>query len=89
MSSGTACNCPESKKPVSERLWFVMQRNCNHSAFNGNRYQYSDYSSVCCQGTRENGSKCWGSWRTKAAYVKHLKDYKHEQSSEHQALDRQ
>lgn len=67
MSQGIACQCAESKKPVTERQWFVYQRYCNHSAFNGYRKTYSDYSSVQCH-------VCLMVWRTKAHYVALLKD---------------
>lgn len=75
MSLGQACTCAERHKPIAEREWYVLQRNCNHSAFNGGRRQYSRYSSITCEGTDENGRRCLGSWRTKAAYVIHLRDY--------------
>ncbi|UVB02955.1 hypothetical protein PM396_gp32 [Xanthomonas phage vB_Xar_IVIA-DoCa1] len=68
MSGGTACKCEESKKPITERKWFVYQRNCNHSAFNGYRRTYSEWSSIGCQ-------CCRATWRTKADYVFQLKDY--------------
>lgn len=67
MSGGTKCKCPESKKPMRERLWLVAQRWCNHSAFNGYKYTPSDYSSIHC-------GNCSASWRTKAGYVNELKD---------------
>lgn len=67
MSGGFACKCDESKKPLGERRWFVSDRNCNHSAFNGYRRTWSDYSSIKC-GT------CRACWRTKAAYVCLLRD---------------
>ena len=67
MSGGIACKCEESKKPINERAWSVHQRNCNHSAFNGYRRTYSDYSGVFCD-------RCGTYWRTKAAYVDKLKD---------------
>jgi len=65
MSQGVSCKCPESKKPVGERRWVVIQRNCNHSAFNGYRQTFSDYSSVTCH-------VCAVIWRTKASYVNRL-----------------
>ena len=67
MSQGISCKCPESKKPVDERRWFVLQRRCNHSAFNGYRWTPSDYSSVQCH-------ICGTVWRTKSDYVYKLKD---------------
>jgi hypothetical protein len=48
--------------------WKVMQRYCNHSAFNGYRETPSAYSSVTCTG-------CGRVWRTKAKYVDQLGDY--------------
>jgi hypothetical protein len=42
--------------------WRVVDRNCNHSAFNGYRKTYSAYSCVRCL-------DCGVYWRTKAAYV--------------------
>jgi hypothetical protein len=53
--------------PVVQRRWFVLQRRCNHSAFSGYRYTSSDYSCVQCHA-------CGTVWRTKAAYVRDLKD---------------
>ncbi len=64
MSGGVPCSCA-----VKDRSkWQVIQRNCNHSAFNGYHRTYSDYSSVTCTG-------CGHVWRTKAAYVRGLGDY--------------
>lgn len=45
----------------------VVQRMCNHSAFNGYRYTPSDYSEVRCQ-------ECEWPWRTKAKYVSSIGD---------------
>lgn len=67
MSQGTSCKCPESKKPVAERRWVVLQRNGNASAFNGYRWTYSDYSCLQCH-------ICGVVWRTKAAYVIYIQD---------------
>lgn len=67
MSQGTSCKCPESKKPVTERRWVVLQRNCNFSAFSGYSYTPSAYSAVQCHA-------CGVVWRTKAAYVPKLMD---------------
>lgn len=64
MSGGTACRCPERKKPVKDRNWVITQYRCNHSAFNGYHYTPSDYSTIHCLGDR-----CPGCWRTKANYV--------------------
>jgi hypothetical protein len=47
--------------------WAVVQRKGNASAFNGYRWQPSDYSQVSC-----NAPGCHRSWRTKAAYVDQL-----------------
>lgn len=62
MSQGYSCKCPEKNRPLGNRRWGVIQRNCNHSAFNGYRETYSDYSSVVCLG-------CGMVWRTKARFV--------------------
>jgi hypothetical protein len=67
MSVSFSCHCPERKKPVRERKWVVIQRNCNHSAFNGYHKTPSEYSDVYCQVCRALG-------RTKARYVDLLKD---------------
>lgn len=72
MSGGPSCKCPESQKPVAGRAWVVIQRNGNASAFNGYRWQYSDYSAVRCR-------ICNMVWRTKAGYVGALKDSTPEQ----------
>jgi hypothetical protein len=64
MSGGTACP-HKSHRPY----WFVVQRRCNHSAFNGYHHTPSDYSTVYC-----NVHGCHGVWRTKAAYVMGLPD---------------
>lgn len=61
----SACRCPESKKPVKERAWVVLQRKCNHSAFNGYRYTPSTRSAVRCPA-------CNHAWRTSASYVDKL-----------------
>ena len=67
MSGGSTCRCPERAKPVGLRRWRVLQRHCNHSAFNGRHYTPSDWSAVAC-------GACHASWRTKAAYVHQLQD---------------
>lgn len=69
MSGGRACRCGEHLKPITERRWRVLQRHCNHSAFNGGHYTPSDYSSIVCL-----NDDCTGCWRTKAAYVSRLRD---------------
>jgi len=48
-------------------FWWVRQRNCNHSAFNGGHRTTSDYSEVVC-----GAPGCGRVWRTKAAYVRDL-----------------
>jgi len=65
MSGGVPCSCAVKDKSK----WQVIQRNCNHSAFNGYRRTRSDYSSVTC-------TVCGHVWRTKAAYVMDLVDWK-------------
>ena len=67
MSQGKACQCDEQKKPLAQRRWVVLQRNCNYSAFSGYHYTPSDYSCVQCHA-------CGSAWRTKADYVLSLKD---------------
>src|SRR5687767_10858312 len=73
MSGGQACNCAEKSEPLvadgnrPARLWRVLQRYCNHSAFNGYHYTPSRYSSVCCL-------RCGNHWRTKSDYVMLLPD---------------
>lgn len=67
MSGGGFCTCDERKKPIAERAWFVLDRLCNHSAFNGYRRTPSEYSAVCCRG-------CRSIWRTRADYVAKLPD---------------
>lgn len=64
MSGGRICRCPESKKPLLERRWRVMQYRCNHSAFSGWHYTPSDYSALVC-----DAPGCTGCWRTKAPYA--------------------
>ena len=62
MSQGSACRC----RP---RRVEVLQRKCNHSAFNGYHRTPSEYSSVACL-------SCHRTWRTKAAYVDQAPDAK-------------
>ena len=59
--------CRERWLAVRERNWEVLQRNCNHSAFNGYHYTPSDYSTVRCK-------TCGAVGRTKADYVALLRD---------------
>jgi uncharacterized Zn finger protein len=61
MSMGIRCECG------GREGWRVIQRKCNHSAFNGYHYTPSDYSAVRCE-------KCGHIWRTKAKYVDDLQD---------------
>lgn len=56
------CTCEDADRKAA---WSVLDRNCNHSAFNGYKRTTSDYSSVKC-------GKCGHVWRTKAAYVRKL-----------------
>jgi len=67
MSQGISCKCGEHAKPVAQRNWIVLQRRCNHSAFNGYHWTPSDYSCVQCH-------ECGTCWRTKADYVSILRD---------------
>jgi hypothetical protein len=53
--------------PEHRAHWYVTQRRCNYSAFNGYHYTPSDYSRVRCP-------DCGMTWRTKAAYVEELPD---------------
>ena len=48
----------------------VVQRHCNHSAFNGYHWTRSDYSSVMCFAPEH----CTFMLRTKAGYVDALPD---------------
>jgi hypothetical protein len=74
MSGGTSCSCSERQRPLTvpagsndrPRQWFVLQRQCNHSAFNGYRWTRSAYSSLRC-------AVCGAIWRTKADYVDQLR----------------
>jgi hypothetical protein len=68
MSGGNACRCDESRKPIESRAWFVLDRLCNHSAFNGGHRTPSEYSALVCGGCRRT-------WRTKAGYVAQLPDH--------------
>jgi hypothetical protein len=75
MSGGKACACAEKLEPIHPlgrttrpgRLWRVLDRHCNHSAFNGYHRTWSAYSALQCL-------RCGRVWRTKAAYVDLLKD---------------
>ena len=65
MSGGPVCCCEERAKPMAERKWRVLQRYCNHSAFNGYHRTPSDWSTVQCE-------SCGRHWRTRAKYVGRL-----------------
>lgn len=75
MSGGRSCKCSERDEPLTAaaganrpaRLWRVIQRRCNHSAFNGYHHTSSDYSSISCL-------RCGSHWRTKSGYVADLLD---------------
>lgn len=67
MSGGPSCCCEERAKPLADRQWRVIDRNCNYSKFNGSRYTPSDYSAIKCL-------QCGRWWRTKAKYVDSLRD---------------
>lgn len=66
MSGHIACTCAGKNRRAN---WVVIQRNCNHSAFNGYHQTFSDYSHVICL-----SPGCTGSFRTKANYVLDLPD---------------
>lgn len=66
MSASVPCSCKAAL--CAKDNWRVVQRNCNHSAFNGGHRTPSDYSEVRCL-------KCNGRWRTKASYVDKLRDF--------------
>ena len=72
MSQGVAC------KETTHRAggyWVVVTRNGNHSAFNGGRFTPSDYSLVRCL-------ECGAMWRTKAAFVRTLRNATTEQATQ-------
>jgi hypothetical protein len=69
MSAHIPCSC--GRKRGDHKDLVVFTRKGNRSAFNGGRWQHSDYSEVWC--VRKN---CRGMWRTKAAYVNELPDKK-------------
>jgi hypothetical protein len=50
-----------------EGNWVVLDRYCNHSAFNGYRCTPSSYSAVLCL-------SCKAYWRTNAKYTTQLRD---------------
>lgn len=64
MSQGVAC---KDKTHHAGGLWVVTARNQNHSAFNGYRATPSAYSQVRCV-------ECGTFWRTRAAFVRFLRD---------------
>lgn len=75
MSGGQICKCSEKDVPIvypagvpeAPRLWRVHTREGNHSAFSGYAFTPSAYSAVTCL-------RCGAVWRTKAGYVRNLKD---------------
>jgi len=67
MSVSFGCKCKERLKPVEERNWVILQNHCRHSAFDGYKWAYSDYSTVHCL-------TCGTCGRTKAKYVDYLRD---------------
>ena len=67
MSVSFQCHCRERKKKPGERNWRVVARKGNRSAFNGYRWQPSDYSEVVCL-------SCGVMGRTKAQYVDEIED---------------
>lgn len=74
MSVSFNCQCDERKKSdVKTRNWVVVDRLCNHSAFNGYRYTPSDYSHIKCL-------TCGKCGRTKAKYVSELPDATQEET---------
>lgn len=62
MSAHIACTCGRKRGDRSDLV--VIERNCNHSAFNGYHYTPSDYSEIMCM-----RPGCVGMWRTKAEYA--------------------
>ena len=67
MSVSFGCRCPERRKPVGERRWVVVMRQCHYSTFSGRRYTPSDWSLIRCL-------NCGAVGRTKAAYVAELRN---------------
>lgn len=67
MAVSFGCKCVERRKPLKERRWVVVQRQCNHSAFSGYYWTPSEYSEVLCL-------NCDAIGRTKADYVFDLRD---------------
>jgi hypothetical protein len=71
MSGGKICQCLTGGKKQRDDnrkiYWEVLQRNCNHSSFNGGHYTSSAWSEVRC-------TQCFANWRTKANYVNELPD---------------
>lgn len=66
MSGGYSCECTAEVR--LHRMWRVLHREHNHSAFNGYHYTPSAYSEVRCD-------NCGRRWRTKALYVRTLPGY--------------
>lgn len=65
-AGGNGCKC-HGPHCLRMAKWVVVQRLCNFSAFNGYKYQASDYSGVRCL-------RCGQFWRTKAKYVYRLRN---------------
>ena len=82
MSGGKACTCPQRLAAIFRlNHWFVLARNCNHSAFNGYHWTPSDYSLIGC-------IKCRNEWRTRSGYVYNLEGATFEQfDAKKKALD--
>lgn len=76
----SVCRCSERTEPIDAkpgsnrpaRLWRVVDRYCNYSAFNGGHRTYSDYSALVCL-------RCGAHWRTKANYVAQIDDRSEEE----------
>lgn len=64
MSGGAVCRNPEHR---AGGHWLVIDREANHSAFNGYHWTPSKYSAVRC-------FECRAIWRTTAKYVATLED---------------
>lgn len=67
MSGGHFCECENKTLAAKVINWRVLQRQCNHSAFNGYHFTPSEWSSIVCL-------VCRHAWRTKSRYVSRLKD---------------
>jgi hypothetical protein len=78
MSTSFGCNCPERKKPIEQREWYVTEYKWNSGAFTSGHGERSEYSSVWCLG--KDCTK--GVGRTKAKYVEKLRRLTFEQLQE-------